>query len=387
MFEGNSIDSMIHWLREQRQCNRDVPLGELIELASLSDERLIDIACIDLIERKRIHPQTVVEDLLREVTRLAGNRDAILDLIDAEICVRLERGESVEAMDYEGRFPNLVGAFAAMIRPGDLNGVALSANSAEVLAEPSSLMSLGDFVLTPSWFTREKVQSASPQSCLIRGRDCERHRAVALKIVYLPDELTMRQIDHLLCVVETASLATHTAWVAPDLAAIQHGALAVIRPWIFGSPWEQARRLAPMQTKLHDLARVGYALQAAHDTRGNYGAAAHGGLHVNNLIVDNDGEIKIVDAISNSAIAIGQSFQSEGIDADVRRRRDVRDFAAIVREVVAPKNGTQGSRRQLTPLEKLCDRLIAQNETIDGCGTLADGVLKFADSSLNRSSY
>jgi hypothetical protein len=70
----------------------------------------------------------------------------------------------------------------------------------------------------PAWFTREQLHSSSERSCLIRGRDSNENRAVALKIIRLSDG-SKQTADSALAEVEAASAVRHPAWVQPDVAA------------------------------------------------------------------------------------------------------------------------------------------------------------------------
>jgi hypothetical protein len=71
-----------------------------------------------------------VEDYLAALPELAGDADALLDLIHNEHLLRLERGEAPDVAEYQARFPDLAGPI----------GVALQAQQAvsDLLLDGSS---------------------------------------------------------------------------------------------------------------------------------------------------------------------------------------------------------------------------------------------------------
>ena len=402
-----SIDGLIHWLRSQRRINPHSPLPELINLSAISQSRLTDIACIDLIERTRLGQTTQVEDLLRELPSLACNHSARLDLIDAELCVQMELGQTIDLAAYARRFPDLASSIEALTKlnrdasftlapvpantPAPVNTPAPACTPPIASVHPSRASSMLDVhIQPPPWFTREHVQASSERSCLIRGRDSNENRAVALKVIRLPHAISKNEIDSQLAFVEAASMVRHPAWVAPDVAAVEQLSLAVIRPWIFGIRWDQARRHASPQTKLRDLARIGYALQSAHETANNNVYAAHGGIHFNNLLVNSSDEVQIVDAGVSIQPAAGEMLGSNSMQheshlaSNPQRQSDVRSLCALLRLATAggPNTDNDFRRRALT-LDRLCQTFVAEPNDATTCARLADAALKLADGNLN----
>jgi len=398
-----SIDGLITWLREQRSNRPTTPLSELIDLTRLPIDRLTDLACIDLIERRRIGRPVCVEEILREIPKLAQSETAKLDLVDAEICVRVESDETIDTQEYNRRFPELAHAIVALAKLNHAAGKLPSPLMTELSlprcddAVQTRLIGrshfLANVVQPPDWFTSEQLQSSSERSCLVRGRDSRQNRAVAMKVIRLTHAVTKDEVQLLLDSVESTSSVRHPAWIAPDIAAIEKQSLAVIRPWIFGMRWDQARRHATTQTRLGDLARIGYALQAAHDTPGRNGHAAHGGLHLNNLLVDAEGQVRIVDALVSVQPAAGEVFGSSirinGDDRDLclqRRSSDVRSLCAFVRVVTSGGFANEPTfRKQANSVDRLCQKLIDQPDQANACGILADALINLADGNIRES--
>lgn len=419
----DSIDSMIQWLRAERRQQPAAPLSSLLNVASLSLDKLTDIACIDLIERRRLGQAITVEDVLRDVPQLQKRDAAKLDLIDAEICVCNELGIPVESSDLRSRFPDLAHEIDALIRltsdvrhratiPTSLTQVTRfvpdtspslvpeqDATRVDRRASTHCVSSALDFSFEPpSWFTSEHLHSSTEDSCLIRGRDSHGNRAVAMKILRLKQN-DARNASATLASVESAAMVNHPAWVGPDVAAIDKNSLAIIRPWIFGTRWDQARRHASVTTRLRDVARIGYALQAAHHTATKDGCAAHGGVHMNNLIVDADGQVKLIDALASLTPALGDSLgdfaelssppagnsRESTSAARARRLSDVRSLCSLLRLVTTGSLATDSDhRRRVAVLDRLCERILLQPENIDACGIMADAVSKLADGTLRE---
>lgn len=408
--DRSSIDTVIQWLRSQRRMRPAAPLSELASLSKLSADRLTDLACIDLIERRRLGQTTQVEDVLREIPELATSDPARLDLIDAELCVLREIGHRVELADYAKRFPDLAQSIEALAKldavqpipqpswyPADEQSLSRpSARSIDADQSPETghPIELSHLVQPPSWFTREDLHSCSERSYLIRGRDSHANRAVALKVIRLSASTTQRDIELYLAAIEAASMVRHPAWVAPEVAAVERQSLAVIRPWIFGDRWDQSRRLAAPQVRLRDLATIGYSLQSAHDTHAtdaSHSCAAHGGIHLNNLYVDADGRVRILDAIACIQPPSGEGLGSPSLartsrepTSQRRRHCDVRSLCALVHlETAALLAADRGLRKQISMLDRFCESLIADPNQPTACARLADTMMKLSDENFS----
>ena len=94
-------------LKALRSQAPDAPFADVLtECQPESHGSLVELACIDLIERLRLGSEARVEDYTRTIDGL-NNADDILDLLDAEICVRRELGDSPTAKEMIHRYPNL----------------------------------------------------------------------------------------------------------------------------------------------------------------------------------------------------------------------------------------------------------------------------------------
>ncbi len=409
-----SIDGVIQWLRNQRRSRPHSTLSELIDLSRASLSRLTDLACIDLIERRRLGQMFHVEDVLRDIPQLDSSDSARLDLIDAELCVQVELGLTIDMEDYRRRFPTLTPAIEALVKMerGTMtagtddcemrldiglrgSGTTVGKSSAlhrgnaleRIDGESNANRTLVHSVQPPPWFIREQVLASGENSCLIRGRDSNANRSVGLKIIRLTLATTKREIDLLLEAVEASSRVRHPAWVTPEVAAIENQCLAVIRPWVFGTRWDQARRHSSPQTRLRDLARIGYALQSAHDTSTKTGHAAHGGLHMNNLLVDVNGQVQIIDSVAciqpsaGDAFGVSNAGGSTNPSMSMRHRRsDVRALCALLRVATCGDLATDiHFHKRVAIIDRLCQKFISQPDLPTACSELADAAMKLAD--------
>lgn len=301
-----SVDQLIQWVQTKRLRDAEVPLGQLLGDVALSADQLIDVACIDLIQRRRAGSNVQVEDYLRQFPQL-NDESFLLDLVDAEICVAKERKESLREQDYLDRFPNFTAAIAQLFRLPD-QAVARSPSPFGHRARDAS----ADFSMdgshkslstipveagsisplkTPSWFVGESCVASSPGRWLIRGRDSNTGESLALKAVELPIDVTSNQIEQLLDACQLCSSVVHTSWSKPLVAAAQQRRIGVIRPWVFARQWQPDT--GPPGVQMQRLATLAFCLAAAHQA-----GCAHGGVHADNVLIDHDEQMHLVDANS-----------------------------------------------------------------------------------------
>jgi hypothetical protein len=104
----------IAMLRSARAKNPDAGFAELVpECDPESHASLVELACIDLIDRLRSGNNVRVEEYVSSVPDLQDDDD-LLDLIDAEVCVRQELGQPANRDELTKRFPSLSSAIDRM---------------------------------------------------------------------------------------------------------------------------------------------------------------------------------------------------------------------------------------------------------------------------------
>ena len=119
---SESIDGLIDWIRNARDRDAEASLFQLlrerlIDLRSLGTQRLVDLACIDLIHRKRLGQSVTVESYVADFPQL-GTDTHRLDLIDAELCVAEEIGLEICTEGLAKRFPDLADQIGELVQLG-----------------------------------------------------------------------------------------------------------------------------------------------------------------------------------------------------------------------------------------------------------------------------
>ncbi len=397
-----SIDRLIDWIRRKRRQNPGRPLSELLKREGIATEpcdeqRLVDLACIDLIERWRLGVAAQTEEYIADFSVLR-NESYLLDLIDAELCVANELGETASANSLTNRFPDLADQIRDMLllqpTKESMDRSSLGRRRNEIVRRSGGFddqtdFSVGDSRQTqtslsaaieavhpidlPEWFVPECCFASSPRARLIRGRDSQRGTAMALKILELPTTLTPAQSELILDSCELAARVRNGHWVSPTIAVIKNRHLGILRPWVFGRPWDTHSSLvdrssvSDSQNQLRRLASVAYSIAAAHQK-----GAVHGGVHVNNLVIDHDGSVKLIDATSSQR---GLSRWIQANDAATPMfatlaQIDVQEFANLVNSSCIEWN-TPWSRD-------------LANETVRTMQTVVDDVLCIMGDRLTR---
>jgi hypothetical protein len=392
---GESIDSLIQWLRSRRTAAPDAPLSELLSDRTLAPSRLVDLACIDLIERRRMGHVVAIEHYLQAFPSLR-RESTRLDLIDAELCVNRELGGHSDVEDLIGRFPDLalpirellaLDVVAEPSRPLEVCGssgresfdidAAIDAASPPLSVSPSSESTQESAsspfpVSIPEWFVAAKPIAHVPGQWLIQGRDSKRRIALAMKVIELPQHITRSQCDQALNACEAAARVQNRNWITPIVAAIAGRRLAVIRPWVFANPWpnSQSSRSTPAVIHRH-LSAIAFALQAAHEV-----GATHGAVHAENLLIDHDGRIQIVDAVCS-----GKGFlrwldgrgQHESAPSPGQRRIAL-DTQCLIKLVAEQHCESANGSRPPDDLAEL--RRIAAENPSEACGRIGDHLLR-----------
>ncbi|MEM6471809.1 MAG: hypothetical protein AAF802_19775 [Planctomycetota bacterium] len=319
-----------------------------------------------------------MENLLAQFPSL-GNDDDILDLIDAEICVRRELGESQPAEFFSDRFPSLSEEIAQLVfldaaagLPENQQRLDQVSISGDALIEEASAKGLTDQGVTnesdwtfdsdktiaggavvsdpvidpgkdsidapipiqpPEWMTSARCVATEISELgrvwLVQGQDVQRDESVAMKIIPIPASLGKLERTRMLDLCELASNVVHPAWVTPRIAAINNGHLAVIRPWVFRAATGHAKDEATSAERgLVQLVAIAFASAAAHRV-----GATHGGISSRNLFVDHHQKPHLVDCVASSAgwaryLAIWSNDLSKTLCE--RRRADVDALKRLV---------------------------------------------------------
>ncbi|TWU51072.1 hypothetical protein Poly51_43660 [Rubripirellula tenax] len=412
--DGLSIDGLIEQVSRWRSEKPAAGLGEWIRSESIEPSRLVDIVCIDLMHRRRMGQTVGVEDYIVDFPELASDT-LLLDIIDAEVCVNVELGQRVTVEEYVQRFPNLRIPIQSLFSLGEqrsgepIGGTITVANEQEsrdfsfdaptnMAMEAGALAADGApdevrSIDTPDWFVGQRCvagatgDGGNPSHWLIRGRDRINGNPLAMKVIEIPVMDRRASANGLLDLCESASMVNHPVWVRPLVATVQGSYLAVIRPWIFAQPTSLAtdgvEDAVAIQQRFHDLSTVAYALSAAHQVQ-----ATHGAIHWENLLVDQQGKWKLVDAVGGRRtvsrwsesgpretcfVTNSGDTHPQWIAFEDRRSGDVRDLLALIATTIV------GFERRFSDDLVGQLELAAAKETDNPCAAIGDTLVQWAD--------
>ncbi|MCC9600922.1 hypothetical protein LOC67_10120 [Stieleria sp. JC731] len=350
-----SIDELGTWLKRIRAENPSAPLIQLLEDCEVGRDMLVDLAALDLMLSWRRGYRTATEEYLRQFPLLAESESSVLDLIDAEMCIRRELKEQVDIVELTNRFPKFADPIRQLayldgsanhagfsnsepLRKPNVQPIAdsqISTAAPKPISEPQSGGSSGfelerDLTIAgagvvkpnspfpedghqredsidvpipirpPDWMASAKciASTISPlgRSWLVKGRDTNRGDFVAMKVIPFPITADALQKTRILDLCEQASNVSHPCWDAPRIAAMNRTHLAVVRPWVFGTLLSEYDHdpTRSINDRLTIYVRVAYALAAAHRT-----GATHGSITPSNVVIGHDGETRLIDAASS----------------------------------------------------------------------------------------
>ncbi len=287
-----SINQMMRWLKRQRAQKGDASLADLICGLSVPTEQLIDLACIDLMQRRRAGQSARVEDYTRQFPKLAEER-LLLDLIDAEICVANELKQPLNRNEYSDRFPSVADAIGQLFDLPEHHSGSLSWNrSANTpsdgadVAEPKLPDRLGGYRIL-------RLLGRGAMGAVYEAKQVSLDRLVAIKTIR--DRIVQHPITFARFTREAysaAQLAHHNIVQVYDFGE-DHGRYFFSMERVGGgSIADVIRRKGALDPRM----AAGYALQAA---RGLEYVHRHGMVHRDikpaNLLLNEEGVVKVAD--------------------------------------------------------------------------------------------
>jgi serine/threonine protein kinase len=287
----------------------------------------VDRVCLEYIRRRRAGESVSVQDYVKQYPKLCSD-EALLDLIDAEICVSEELGLPSAVNHLVAQFPKLGKQIEQLANLNDSirrsqDSTTSTGDRARQHAFPiHSLQGL------PDWFDLGSLQSQqrlseSIESWIYRGRDTRNDSPLALKIVRSRQPIHSNQRETLLDRCEASAGVNHIHWANPILATVQESCYAVVRPWFFGVSLSQ-RIASPIDATelMSKMSTIAFAIAAAHRS-----GAFHSGIHAGNVIVDHRGVWKLIDAASS-----GRGFPPQGVNQSISilPERDVSDLIRMI---------------------------------------------------------
>jgi len=104
----------------------------------MESEVVIELATTDLIQQISVGNQCCAEDYIAAVSSFSNSADLKLDLVDAEICAKSDRGEVVQRKDIVERFPSLEAELSRLFEVHEID-LKASGSHAEKDVSPVSI--------------------------------------------------------------------------------------------------------------------------------------------------------------------------------------------------------------------------------------------------------
>jgi hypothetical protein len=201
-----------------------------------------------------------------------------------------------------------------------------------------------------------------------------------MKVIELPLQLSATQSKQILDACEMAAKVRNPSWVPPSIAAIRRPYLGVIRAWHFARPWQPYAANQNPAEQLRSLASVAFAVESAHQT-----GATHGGIHVENVLVDHAGKVQVLDA-GSSRLGLMRWLSpftpvppAQIASLDQRRAVDVQDVIKLV-AAASVEWDHQWVRDLMVDL-----RRISATNAGGACGLIGQSLIQHADSWKSKS--
>ena len=321
-------------------------------------EVALDLACVDLMRRRRSGDPAAVEDYLTLLTEL--DRDGRLDLIDAEICVRRELGEQPSTAGWRRRFPDEAGSIDQLLEmdkpcsafgsgsrvdaslicdsrvaalpaagPRDRSDDGSSAGfsfdgSLAVVDQPDvpaahTLMSIEGQGRNEGGgppIRGGKLYASRPGYWTMRGTVDGRDGLMVMRLVERPAAMTAEEfVRRSTDLRESLSdIVGHPGWVEIAMVAGDAVQAAVVRPWISGlnwSDWFASKRSAVDAAVIESLFDVAHAVGSATAV-----GRVHGGVHPRNVVRDHGGRWRLVDAGVGGLATTAAASETSGDRSD-----------------------------------------------------------------------
>ena len=382
----NESPSPATWLARWQTFRRQSPVAPLADCFDGElppSDMLVDLLCMDLMHMWRQGSPVQVESYASAFAILADD-ESLLDLIDAEICVREEIGQTLSITQWQKRFPNRSGEIDSLLRMDDSGATdrpervsgsgedrtdrsatssPISNNADQDFSFDAPAMPGGDELKTqfsiammepedprkgleditggldsvdaaadesvtgPDWFVGQRMIATRPGCWIVRGLHRDTNRSMALKVVQLRSTVTPPQIRGLMDVVGDAAMLEHAGVVVPASSTVRNEHLAVLRPWVEGRPWEDSLNALGRQP---DAAWRMMAQWVFGISSGLGKGVFFGGIHASNLIVTHDRHLRVMDVGSSRRGTHRLLSTHEFPTRATRGRWDFEDMAAVV---------------------------------------------------------
>lgn len=324
-------------------------------------------ACERLRERMRTDPAWRVEDLLADDPGLAGDDDALLELILAEMAARRARGDDSTASEWAERIPSMIPdpqrrEGIEILLSTEMKTLSESTAGAAPAAPPRGRIG--------RYHVLEEIGRGG-MGVVYKARQISPGRIVAIKMILAGDHANARERSRLRTEAEAAAKLAHPNIVQILDADYHEGLPFLVMEFVDGGTLARMIRSAPQPIRwasrlIETLAR---AIHVAHRS-----GIVHRDLNPTNILMTQAGTPKIGDfGLAKFILAEGAGSQSGRLlgtpsymapeqlapgSRQVDARTDVYALGAVLYEMLT---GTPPFRG-LTPMETLCQ--VAEGEVV-----------------------
>lgn len=287
------MDELIDWMRKRRQVDPNATLAGMIrkaglQITPLSEQRLVDLACVDLMQRRRLGAAVPINDYLRDFTVL-NCRSHQLDLIDADLCVSVELNHPPSIDRYVKQFPHLAREIKDLAKMASGNTVATIETASQVdqkATDADAPERLGGYRIL-------RMLGFGAMGTVYQARQLSLDRLVALKTIRGRLTENASSMARFAREAYAAAQLTHHNVIQIYDFGEDNGQHFFSMEWVRGGTLDKlVRQKGPLRPKL----AAGYTLQAA---RGLQFAHQHGMVHRDvkpaNLLLSTEGVVKLAD--------------------------------------------------------------------------------------------
>ncbi len=331
-------------------------------LSSQSRSELLSHLRGDQSERWRRGERVPVEQYLARHPALAGDVEALLELVQEEAAQRRHAGEQPTLDEYLGRFPQHADALRGLWGRLELTlaQARADATSPEGATAPPLPYATAPLLDLPGFQLREKLGEGG-MGVVYRAHDLRLDQPRAVKVIRAGPFAAGDAHDRFNREARAVARLDHPGVVRIYTLDEHHGALYIVMEYLEGGSLQARLRQGPLPPReaAELVRRLALAVQHAHDHR-----VLHRDLKPGNVLLSADGAPKVTDfglaklldsddELTQSGAVMGTPAymapeQAEGRQADIDERTDVWALGAILYECLTGRPPFKGESRSDT---------------------------------------
>jgi hypothetical protein len=317
----------------------------------------------DQSERWRRGERVPVEQYLAQHPALAGDVEALLELVQEETAQRRQAGEQPALDDYLRRFPQHADALRRLwgrLEVTLAQARAEGATSPEGATDPPLPLPAAPAPDLPGFQLREKLGEGG-MGVVYRAHDLRLDQLRAIKVIRAGAFAGGESHDRFSREAKAVARLDHPGVVRIYSLGEHHGALYIVMEFLEGGSLQARLRQDPLAPReAADLVRrLALAVQHAHDNRvlhrdlkpGNVLLSANGAPKITDFglakLLDSDDELTQSGAVMGTPAYMAPE-QAEGRQSDIDGRTDVWALGAILYECLTGRPPFKGDSRSET---------------------------------------